>query len=691
MKIMITGGNGFIGLNLQERLGREHVVFAPSRKDLDLVNASDVRAYFREHSFDAVIHCATWDATQYSNKDTSKILDYNLRMFFNIVRERDNFGRLISLGSGAEFSRPHWTPFMTEDYFGIHVPADPYGFSKYIINKHIESMPGAVNLRLFGVFGKHEDWRIRFISNAAYRALHDLPINIRQDVFFDYLYINDLSDIINRFLYIVPKQKVYNVCTNRTCSLTVLARIVLDSLGKDLPIEVSQEGLGQEYSGDNSRLLSEMKNLRFTPVEEAVRSLCIWYQKNALNNDTKQLKKDMRFKKMSQKITKNERLCPICSSSKKTHLYKQNFNNKVISLIENYDVVVCTNCGFVYADNIPSQTGFNKYYEVMSKYEFNYKDGIVSNDYIDYYTKIVNFLIPHISDKNARILDIGCSTGGLLSIFKLNGYSNLSGIDPSPSCVRATKELYNIGATVNNISNFNSNVKFDVIILSAVLEHLVDFSNSMQKIRSLLKDQGLLFIGVPDAERFDLYISSPFQQFSNEHINYFTQCSIRNFLSVFSFKILEMQQNENKLNLVIDPDIFILSKKTDENNFTIIRDDICKLNIRNYITKCSKIDLEIKSIIQEKLLNKHKIIVWGVGTHTQRLIGSGLDLSKILFFVDSNIRYIGKKLSGIEIKSPSDIQEKEIPILISTYSYQQEIAYQIKEVLKLNNEIITIY
>lgn len=384
------------------------------------------------------------------------------------------------------------------------------------------------------------------------------------------------------------------------------------------------------------------------------------------------------------------RSCPICFCSEKTHLYKQNFNNNVISLMKSYDVVICKNCGFVYADNIPPQNDFNNYYEVMSKYEFSHKDGVVSNNYIDHYTKIVNFIIPYINDKNVKILDIGCSTGGLLSIFKLNGYSNLLGLDPSPSCVKTTKELYNIEATVNNISNFNTNEKFDLVILSDVLEHLVDFSNSMQKIRSLLKDQGLLFIKVPDVERFDLYISAPFQQFSIEHINYFSQYSIRNLLSKFSFKIIEMQQRENKVTTITDPDIFILSKKTNENNFKITKDNINEGKIKSYITKCSKVDLKIKKIIQEKLLNKNKVIVWGVGTHTLRLIGSGLDLSKIIYFVDSNIRYRGKKLNGIEIKLPSDIKEK-IPILISTYSYQQEIAHQIKEVLKLDNEIIKIY
>ncbi|MDD5584507.1 MAG: class I SAM-dependent methyltransferase [Candidatus Omnitrophica bacterium] len=385
------------------------------------------------------------------------------------------------------------------------------------------------------------------------------------------------------------------------------------------------------------------------------------------------------------------RVCPICSCIEKRKLYTQDFHNNVISLIKNYDVVVCKNCGFVYADNIPSQADFNDYYRVMSKYEFNHNNGIVSSDYIEHFTKIVNFLIPHVPDTHARILDVGCSTGALLSIFKLHGYSNLSGIDPSASCVRTAKKIYGIEATVNAISDFSTDEKFDLIILSAIVEHLADFSSAMRKIRSLLKDQGLLFVEVPDAERFEAYTSAPFQQFSIEHINYFSQYSMRNLLSSFSFKVLEMQQGESKLNLITDPDILVVSAKTEEKNYALIKDDVSELTVGNYIAKCSKIDLEIRKSIQEKLLNKNKIIVWGVGTHTQRLIGSGLDLSKIAYFVDSNKRYVGKELHGITIKSPGNIQEKDIPILISTYSYQEEIARQIKDVLKLNNEIITLY
>lgn len=295
MKVLITGGTGFIGLNLQERLTNDYDIISPSRQELDLVSEHSVSAFFKEHHFDAVIHCATWDAKWNSTKDPSMILDYNVRMFFNLVRERDKFGKLISLGSGAEFSKPHWIPFVTEAHFDDHVPADPYGFSKYVINKYIEHMHDTVNLRLFGVFGKYEDWQTRFISNAICRAIHDLPIVIHQDVSFDYLYIDDLLNIIEWFLSNTPKEKTYNVCTNKTNRLTALARIILDILGKRLPIEVKQIGYGLEYSGNNARLLSEIKDLQFTPIDQSIKFLCSWYDANINRISRMALTQDTRF------------------------------------------------------------------------------------------------------------------------------------------------------------------------------------------------------------------------------------------------------------------------------------------------------------------------------------------------------------------------------------------------------------
>ena len=55
---------------------------------------------------------------------------------------------------------------MRESYFGRHIPTDIYGFSKYVIAKDIESVRRNIyNLRVFGIFGKYEDYKRRVISN----------------------------------------------------------------------------------------------------------------------------------------------------------------------------------------------------------------------------------------------------------------------------------------------------------------------------------------------------------------------------------------------------------------------------------------------------------------------------------------------------------------------------------------------
>lgn len=123
-----------------------------------------------------VLHIATYNATVTSEKDLSLVLAANFRMFFNLEKAKDLYGKMLYFGSGAEFDREHYVPKMKEEYFGRYIPGDSYGFSKYIMAKTSEIRSSIYNLRLFGVYGKYEDWRIRFIFDylfgANYRMVH---------------------------------------------------------------------------------------------------------------------------------------------------------------------------------------------------------------------------------------------------------------------------------------------------------------------------------------------------------------------------------------------------------------------------------------------------------------------------------------------------------------------------------------
>ena len=276
MKLLITGGSGFVGRNLAEQYSGRYEVLAPSRSELDLLDAVAVCDYLEAHRFDVVIHSAT-DRSNRGMAAGAKLLDRNCRMFFHLARNTSLYGGMLSLSSGAIYDRAYAQSRMKEEDFDRRIPTDDYGFSKYICAKAISGMERVTEMRLFGVFGRYEDWRVRFLSNACCRAVWDMPVLIRQNVFFDYLDVEDLGWILETFIRNKPRHKHYNVCTGRAFDLKTLAGMVVEASGKKLEIVVKNQVLGNEYSGDNARLLEEIPDFHFRDMRDSIARLYEWY------------------------------------------------------------------------------------------------------------------------------------------------------------------------------------------------------------------------------------------------------------------------------------------------------------------------------------------------------------------------------------------------------------------------------
>lgn len=289
--LLITGGSGFIGRNLVEYFRTRYTVSAPPSSELDLLDAPAVQKYLCAHHFDVVVHAATTRSNRRLG-GPADMLDRNCRMFFNLVRNDGVFGKMIHLGSGAEYERTGLPARVREDYFDTSVPRDPYGFSKYICAKYIERCNRIVDLRLFGVFGKYEDYTVRFISNACCRALKGLPIVIRQDVIFDYLYVNDLARITQWFIEHEAHYKAYNVCSGMELPLRQAASIVAEVSKQTPEVIVKSNGRAPEYTGDNSLLLSEIGEYEFADKRSCIGELYAWYAAQEESIDTQLLRFD---------------------------------------------------------------------------------------------------------------------------------------------------------------------------------------------------------------------------------------------------------------------------------------------------------------------------------------------------------------------------------------------------------------
>lgn len=281
MRLLLLGATGFIGKNLKEAWAGRYDLRAPSRRELDLLDAEAVERYLREGCFDAVLHTAAANHVTHP-EEGPHILEHNLRMFCGLERCRDLYGKLLYFGSGAEYDMRHYIPQMREEYFGAHIPRDPYGFSKYIMSK--QATGNIYDLRLFGVFGKYEEWRRRFISNMIYRNLTGQVMRMNQNMYFDYLYIHDLIPILEWFLTHEPRRHHYNVCSGQRFELLSLARMVIERTGIPGEITILQEGMKPEYTGNNDRLWEEMGGMPLTPMETAVTDMVTYYKNSGFSD-----------------------------------------------------------------------------------------------------------------------------------------------------------------------------------------------------------------------------------------------------------------------------------------------------------------------------------------------------------------------------------------------------------------------
>lgn len=279
-KILLTGGDGFIGKNLRQhwKNSESFIVFSPSHSELDLLDKKSVMEYIIGNKIDVIVHSANINSTR--KKPTFEEQLYgNLCMFYNLAACSEMYEKMYYFGSGAEYDRDFYVPFINENYFGQHIPRDAYGLSKYIMSQACNAYINIYDLRLFGVYGPYEEYERRFISNAICRALKGLPITIERNVYFDYMWVGDLCRIMDILLNRKLREKHYNVCSGTRIDLYSLAKCVNNAVGRNNPIQISQGGYKKEYTGDNKLLLNEITNFTFTKHEEAIEELVRYYKK----------------------------------------------------------------------------------------------------------------------------------------------------------------------------------------------------------------------------------------------------------------------------------------------------------------------------------------------------------------------------------------------------------------------------
>ena len=279
--------------------------------------------------------------------------------------------------------------------------------------------------------------------------------------------------------------------------------------------------------------------------------------------------------KINDKKYKFENIdCPIC-------------NNKEFELLSEKDryglyspVVICKNCGLIFSNPRMDQDSYKEFY--ISEYRKLYLGNKKPSDkffisQIKRGKNIYNYITQNLnySFENKFVLEVGCGSGGILKYFQDKGCV-IKGCDLDTEYLTYGKDHHQLDLEYGMLGEISLSENPDFIIYSHVMEHILDLNEELQKIKKILKPNGLLYIEVPSVKYLPQHLeykSDFLKLLQNAHTFHFTLTSIKNLLhkNGFTFQygdeaVHSIFQNEtsNEFQLVNDFNDVLLSLKEAE-------------------------------------------------------------------------------------------------------------------------------
>ena len=152
---------------------------------------------------------------------------------------------------------------------------------------------------------------------------------------------------------------------------------------------------------------------------------------------------------------------------------------------------------------------------------------------------------------SGNLLDVGCATGLFMLKAKAEGF-NVYGVDVSDYAVEIAQKRFGTRVKRSSIENANfPKGKFDVVTLFDVIEHLKDPREVLGKLRTFLKDDGILVINTGDSGSFIAKFQGENWHYfiPPQHFFYFSQKTLRRLLQQTGFSAKKIEHKGKWLTL----------------------------------------------------------------------------------------------------------------------------------------------
>jgi UDP-glucuronate 4-epimerase len=314
MRLLVTGGAGFIGSHLCESLvqGQHRTVCLDDFNDYyhplikrnnirgllqnprfrlieaDILDEVKLDALFSEESFDTVVHLAARAGVRPSIQDPKLYQRVNIEGSLKILEAcvRHRVRKIVLASSSSVYGSNAKVPFSEED--PVDHPVSPYAATKKACEliaytyHHLHGI-AATCLRFFTVYGPRQrpDMAIhRFTRNI----LEGRPISVFGDGSSrrDYTYIMDIIQGLLKSIEFCRDYHIYNLGESNTVTLADLIRMIEQAAGKKAVIErmADQPGDVPITYADISRARKELGYAPSVSIDKGIVEFVRWFKEN---------------------------------------------------------------------------------------------------------------------------------------------------------------------------------------------------------------------------------------------------------------------------------------------------------------------------------------------------------------------------------------------------------------------------
>lgn len=379
------------------------------------------------------------------------------------------------------------------------------------------------------------------------------------------------------------------------------------------------------------------------------------------------------------------RKCPVCGCTVAKELFPVNLYVEDMGLPNCYSAVQCDYCGMCYANTTATKEDYERYYSKFNYYGCH-PGGVKSEVYLRQET--IADILKQYSDPEQNIVDIGFGRGELLEKLRERGFTNISGMDPSEESVQMLQEkgIHGFCGSIFDPATSENEGKFDVAIMTEVMEHLLFPQQAIQNLKMLLRGEGYVILSIPLYEDLSQYHLSLLHLIHHEHINFFSATSFRFFMELNGFCEIELKKEHREygeINQSVTYGAVGIYRYVGENKAAWkepYKDQETGRVLKEYFQK-QTIQLKEKFAFLEQFKRDQKpVAVWGVGGYLRQIwFSANLFECNVSILIDGSKQKQGMSFCGRKIAAPQAIENFEGTLLITALGYEKEILNKVQE------------